>query len=210
MKKDVEGQLLQGICNNKELTTFMNLNGIQLPEQLKEFFVDSCPEDLDPETLDEFNAIFESIKTILPIYKETKEEIKEVVFEEKEHDSTFVHIITNKHITFIDFDNKQHEAIQKIDEEKYNLDGVMPVLTEVKREQSDKPRGEWFCYKYQFETHYYLVKYYLIKGERKRVQIELRNRYERKDGDVIEGESRGEDYKLSLEEKYINGCCQEY
>ena len=206
MRRDVEGQLLQGILNNKELITFMALKGIKLPNQLKEFFVDSFPDDLDPETLNEFNAIFETIKPIHPIYKETKEEIKEEVFEEKENDSTFIHIITNKLITFTDFDNKQHEVIQKIGEEKYNLDGIMPVLTEVKREQSDKPRGEWLCYKYQYETHYYLVKYYVIGGNRKRVQIEIDNRYEAKDGDNIKGESNGENYKISLQEKYKEGC----
>ena len=61
MKRDVEGKLLQGIINNKELTTFMSFKGIKLPNQLKEFFADAFLNDLDRETFDEFNAIFESM-----------------------------------------------------------------------------------------------------------------------------------------------------
>ena len=207
MKRDVEGQLLNGILYNTELITFMNFNKIKIPSELKEFYVDSFPNDLDKDTLEEYDSILEKIKVIHPIYKEVKEEEKEEVYEEKEDDSTFIHIITNKHITFKDFDDKEHEVIQKVREEKYNLDGIRPVLNEIKREQSKEPRGKW-CYSSQYETHYYLVKYYEIGGNKKRVQIEIDNRYEPKDLEEIIEDSNGEDYKKSLEKEYLKGCYQ--
>ena len=55
-KKKIEGKLLEGILKNEDLNKFMEENNIHAPSQIKEFFVDVDPEEeeLDPETLEEF------------------------------------------------------------------------------------------------------------------------------------------------------------
>ena len=90
-----------------------------MPKELKEFFVDSDPEDLDDETKEEFNLIFNKISTIYPFYKEVKEEIKEYINEKKDEKFTFIHIRTDKIIRFTDFDGKEHELIQTISNDNY-------------------------------------------------------------------------------------------
>ena len=209
MKDNAKGELLNGIKNDKDLLKIMENNGIDVPSNLEEFYVDSeeDPEDgFDKETLEEFEKIFDSLKNKYPIYKDVKEEIKEFVNEEKEENTSFIHIKTEKHIFFKDFDGKEHNAIQIIGDEKYNLDGIRPILTETKRDQGDTPRGSWFCWKYQFNTRYYLVKIYEIGNKRKRVECELETRWEYKNE---EAEEDGETYRKKLDEKHNSkNCCE--
>ena len=148
-----------------------------MPKKLKEFFVESDPDELDDKTKEEFNLILKEISTIHPFYKEVKEETKEYINEYKEEKFTFINIRTDKIIKFIDFDNKEHEVVQTIGDECYNLDGYKPIFVDVKREQEEEPRGI-LCWSNQFKTHYYLIKIYEIGGGRKRIQSELEWRWE--------------------------------
>ena len=205
-RKRIEGKLLEGINKDKELTDFMKQNKINMPTILKEFFVDSDPDDLDEGTKTEFELIFEAIANIHPLYKEVKEEIKEYTNEFKVGERPFIHIRTDKIIKFIDFDGKEHETTQTIGDENYSLDGITPSLVEVRREQEKNPRGI-LCWSYQFKTHYYLVKYYKIDefDGKKRVQSELDWRWEYKDE---EGKDiPGEHYRSELNEKYNGHTC---
>ena len=203
IKADIKGKILDGIKNDKDLKEFMKNNNINIPSELKEFFVDSFPEDLDQETLQEFELIFDEIANIYPLYKEVQEEIKDYVKEFKEGESLFIHVKTEKIIKFKDFDGKEHETIQIIEDNNFNLDGIKPILTEVKREQEKDPRGI-LCWKNQFKTHYYLIKYYQINEKRKRVQSEVRWEWEPKD---IEGkEILGEKKRMKLNEEYDEMC----
>ena len=205
MKNKNEGKLLEGINDEKDLIDFMQKNNILMPTKLKEFFVDSDPEELDEETKAEFNLILNEISKMHPFYKEVKEEIKEYISEKKDDQSSFINIITDKIIKFIDFDGKEHETVQRIGNENYNLDGIKPTLVEVKREQEKEPRGI-LSWSHQFKTHYYLIKFYEIGGQRKRVQSELEWRWEPKDGDGKE--IQGEAYREALNEEYNKGNCQ--
>jgi len=215
-RKNVEGKLLEGINKDKELTDFMIQNKINMPTNLKEFFVDSDFEDsdeetnfeyLDEETKEEFEKIFEAIASVHPLYKDVKEVIKEYTNEYKVGDQTFIHIRTDRIITFTDFDGKEHETTQTIGNEDYSLDGIKPLFTEVKRVQDNVPRGP-LSWSNQFKTHYYLVKYYEIDqvDGRKRVQSELEWRWESKDRDGEE--IPGEDYRRALNERQneYNAC----
>ena len=163
--------------------------------------MDSVPNDLDNYTKSQFQEILNNISNIYPIYKEVKEETKEYVNEEKDGESTFIHIKTDNLITFIDFDDKEH-CVVKTSEEKYNLDNIRPLLREVKREQSTTPRGI-LCWKNQFRTDYYEVKIYDIKGNHKRVECFIEYRWEPKDkkegqNQQIIGEIPGENYRIIL------------
>ena len=202
-KKTVEGKLVEGINNDERLVEFMKKNNINKPSNIKEFFVDSVPNDLDENTLAQFQEILNTISNIYPIYKEVKEETKEYTNLEKDGNSTFIHIKTEKYITFIDFDNTEHCATQT-SEERYNLDNIRPLLCEVKREQAKSPRGP-LCFKNQFRTDYYEVKIYNINGNNKRVQSFIEYRWEPKDKEIIinnvVGEIPGENYRKQLNEK---------
>ena len=206
-KKKVEGKLLEGIIGDKDLIEYMKNNNINIPPKLTEFFVDSDEDfkEIDDGTSDEFKNIFNSIREIHPIYKEVKENIKEYVNEEKIGGSSFIHIKTDKHILFTDFDGKEHETIQTILDEKYNLDNNRPILFEVKREQAKEPRGS-VCFRNQFKTRYYLIKYYQINGDRKRVECEIEWRWENKGN---EADVQGEEYRKKLSDRYKAdiGCC---
>ena len=201
-KKKVEGKLLEGIIEDKDLNLFMKNNCINIPSQLKEFFVDS-DEELDEGTLEEFQNIFNSVREIHPIYKEVKEEIKEYVNEEKIDGSSFIHIKTDKHIFFKDFDGQEHETVQTVEDERYNLDDNRPILLEVKRDQAKDPRGI-LCWSNQFKTRYYLVKFYQINGNRRRIECEIEWRWENKGN---EADVKGEEYRKKLDNKYNKNCC---
>ena len=205
-KKKVEGILAKSIRDDPDLSKFMSKFGINYPSNIKEFYVESEPDEegnLDEDTLNEFKAIYNSIKNIHPIYKEVEEEIKEYVNEEKYGDLKVIHIKTDKHIKFKDFDGEEHEIVQNILDERYNLNGLKPILIEVKREQKEEPRGP-LCWKNQYETNYYLVKYYDFDGNRKRVQSFLEYRWERKDN---EAEIKGEEYRKKLYNDITGGNC---
>lgn len=197
-KKKFEGKLLDRIIKDKDLNDFMKKNNINIPLNLKEFFVDSDPDELDEGTKNEFKVILEAISNIHPFYKEVKEVIKEYVNEIKEGEFSFINIKTDKIIKFIDFDGKEHEVVQNIGDENYNLDGIKPLLIEVKREQDKNPRGP-LCWSYQHKTHYYLIKFYELSGKRKRVQSEIEYRWEYKDEEGKE--IPGEEYRKEIYEK---------
>ena len=203
-KQKMEGTLLEGMIGDKDLIGFMKNNCINIPSKLNEFFVDS-DDELDEGTLEEFQNIFNSIREIHPIYKEVKENIIEYVNEEKIDDSNFIHIKTDKHILFKDFDGQEHETIQTILDERYNLDNNRPILIEVRRDQAKEPRGS-VCFKNQFKTRYYLIKYYQINGDRKRIECEIEWRWENKGN---EADVQGEQYREKLYKRYNEelGCC---
>ena len=199
MKNNIQGELLNGIINNSELNIIMKNNNINIPTELNEYYVDSDFGFLENETKNEFEKICDKIQDFHPIYKEVKEELKEFVDTIKDGDDEFLHIKTEKHITFIDFDGKSHKVIQQLEEETHNLDGYSPSLTEVKREQTNEPH---WCYKNQFKTNYILLKIYNIGGRTIKLRNFLRYRYENKDTDNVLGENRGEDLRLHLQNKY--------
>lgn len=201
-KNEIKGKLLTSIHDDKDLNNYMKKNNINLPANLKEFFVDSDKEDLDEYTINEYQNILNEIKNIYPIYKNVTEEIKEYINEIKENDLSFINIITDKHIKFIDFDDKEHIKIHRVGDEKYNLNGYMPLLIEVKREQDKNPRGI-LCWSKQFKTHYNLIKIYKINGAKKRVESELESRWEY---NTEEAEKDGEDYRKELNNQYNNIC----
>ena len=203
-KKNIEGKLLEGIHGDTELRDYMKKNGITVPANLREFFVDSDSEGLEQDTENEYKNVLNAIKNIYPLYKEVHEEIKEYIEEVKEGEISFLHILTDKHIKFIDFDGTEHEKVVRVGDEKYNLNGYRPLLVEVKRNQEKDPRGIW-CWKDQFKTHYTLVKIYDINGERKRIESELEYRWERK---TDEAEKDGEDYRKQLNEQYNKDICK--
>ena len=71
-KAKVEGKLLEGIKEDKDLLDYMKQNSITAPIKLKEFFVDS-DDELDEGTLEEFqNILIPSEKFILYIKKSKK------------------------------------------------------------------------------------------------------------------------------------------
>ena len=137
-KQKVQGKLSEAISKDPDLSIFMSNNQIKFPSNINEYYVESEPDEdggIDEDTLSEFKAILNKIKDIHPIYKEVQEEIKEYINEEKQGNLSFIHIKTDKYIKFKDFDGKEHETVQNIGDERYNLDGIKPILIEVKREQ---------------------------------------------------------------------------
>ena len=199
-KNQYKGTFLEGIKKDPDLTKYMKEKNIKLPENLLEFYVDSDEDDLDEETLDEFKNILVEIRKKYPLYKEVKIEDKEIVNEEKKEDLLFLHIVTYRYLTFTDFNDQKHTTVNKINEERYNLNCIKPSLTEVKRYQETNPRGP-LCWKYQYKTHYNLVKIYCINDKQIREEYELNWKWEKKDNDV-----EGEDYRDKLQEDYDVGC----
>ena len=179
----------------------MNTNNINQPNILKEYFVDSFQENIDNDTLKEYEAILDKIKNLYPIYDNVQEEIKENIYEEKINNSTFLIIKTEKHIQFTDFDGKVHKVVEKMPDQKYNLDGLKPTISEIKREQSENPRGI-LCWSNQYKTYYYLIKIYNIGGNEVRLKSEIEYNYEAKDHPLLIGEIPGENRKKQLEEEY--------
>ena len=133
-KAKIEGKLLEYILDDKEINEIMTLNNIDKPSYIKEYFVD-CDEDdldeddLDEETLEEFEAIFQQVKNSYPICKEKKEELTMNITEEKEGNSTIIHISKIKRIQITDFDEKIFTKKIKLKEEKYNLKGEIVYET---------------------------------------------------------------------------------
>lgn len=203
-KKNIEGKFLEGIHNDTELKDYMEKKGIIVPANLKEFFVDSDSEGLEEDTENEYKNVLNAIKKIYPLYKEIKVTKEEYVKELKDGETSFIYILTYNRIKFVDFDGKEHEIIQLIGDEKYNLDGYRPLLVEVKREQEKKPRGI-LCWSNQFKTHYILVKIYDINGERKRVECELDNKWEY---NTAEAEEEGEKFRKELYDKNNKDTCE--
>lgn len=195
-RTDTEGEFLEGIKESEELNSFMEANKIIKPKELKEYFVE-CKEK-DQDTLNELEKILQEIKNIYPLYKEIKEREEEIIEQEIRDGIHFIRIKLDKHITFIDFDGKTHEIVQHLQNELYNLDGLVPSLTEVKREQTEEPRGK-YCWKNQFKTNYYLIKLYNVNGSRIRTRQFLDYRWEHKDQDI--GMNEGEIHRNELEKK---------
>lgn len=201
-KKKYQGQFLNGIKEDNDLNKYMNEKKINTPSNLKEFYIDSDDDlDLDEETKIELKNILKEIQLKYPVYKESKFEDKEIVFEEKNNGLNFLHIITERHITFKDFNDEVHEINQKINEERYNLDCIRPLLIEVKRIQDNEPRGP-LCWKYYFKTHYNVVKIYSINDKNVREEYEMTYRWEKKDND-----EDGENYREALENRFKGPCC---
>ena len=76
MKNNIQGELLNGIINNKELNTIMKNNNINIPTEWNEYYVDSDFGLLENETKNEFEKIYDKMQDFHPKYKEVKEELK--------------------------------------------------------------------------------------------------------------------------------------
>lgn len=201
-KNDYKGEIVNGIKNDNELCQYMMKKNITLPSNLKEFYVDCDPYELEDNTLQEFEKLLDEIKNKYPIYQDIKfDKEEEFVNEIEENGSKFLKIITQRKITFTDFNNKSHEIIEIVNNEVYNLEGNKPIFI-FKRVQDDKPRGI-LCWKDQFKTHYNVVKIYEISHERKRVEYEYEFRYEKK-GE--EDQAKGEEYRDYLQNKFNETC----
>ena len=203
MKNNIKGELLNGIINNNELNTTMKNNNINIPTELNEYYVDSDFDYLENETKNEYEKILDKIQDFHPIYKEVKEELKEFVDIIKDNENEFLHVKTEKHITYIDFDDKSHKVIQHLEEVTYNLDGFSPSLIVVKREQTNETH---WCNKKLFITNYVLLKVYSIGGRTIKLRNFLEYRYEYEDKSNVIGKNKGEDYRLYLQNKYKNKC----
>ena len=77
-------------------------------------------------------------------------------------------------------------------------------MQEDKREHNKEPRGS-LCWKNQYKTRYYLVKFYQINGNRRRVECEIEWRWENKGN---EADIKGEEYRKKLDERYNENCCE--
>lgn len=178
----------------------MEEKNINCPKKLQEFYVDSDEEELDGETLDEFNKILDAIKEKYPIYKsmEAREEVK--VYEKKVNEMLFLYIFTKNIIIFTDFNDKKKEVVQE-NEERYNLNYIKPILIEVKRIQDKEPRGI-LCWSNQFKTHYNLVKIYNLNNKNYREEYEIENGWEEKGK-----EKEGEAHREELQREYEDNIC---
>ena len=72
IKAKIEGKLLEYILDDKEINEIMTLNNIDKPSYIKEYFVDCDEDDLDEETLEEFEAIFQQVKIHILFVKKKK------------------------------------------------------------------------------------------------------------------------------------------
>ena len=67
MKNESEGELLNGIIDNKELNMTMKNNNIKIPDKLNEYYVDSFFGYLENETKNEYDKICDKIQDFHPI-----------------------------------------------------------------------------------------------------------------------------------------------
>ena len=193
-KNKYNGILLQGINKDIELNNFMQQKNIQLPSELLEFYVDSDTE-IDDRTQEEYQKILNKIKSLFPLYKHVEIKDEEVTSTTIKGDITYLHIITYRHFTFTDFDNLSKTVTNKINQEEYNLNNVIPKFSHVKRVQETVPRGI-LSWSNQYKTHYIAVKIYEINHTDHRQEYEIIWRYE---PNTIEAIADGETYREHLE-----------
>ena len=183
------GKILEGIKKDEKLTTFMKNQNINMPQVIKEFYIDLKSEE--PKKYELLRQILELIKNIHPIYKDvfvTEEEF----LEENEPGVLENYII--KTTTYVDFDDKHRKFTEKIPIIIYNLDKLNPILVSVKREKTSVVQSDCCCKKYQY--NYNLILIYEIKGK-KHTKIKLLHATFEDENNDVEGEA----FRKKLEDK---------
>lgn len=183
------GKILEGIKKDKKLTDFMTSNNINIPSQIKEFYVDLKSDE--PKKNEILCTILKTIQNIHPIYKDVYVN-EEEIFEEKSDGFLENYII--KTTTYVDFDNQSRSFKETIPIIVYNLGKINPTLVLVKREKTNVVQSDCCCKKYQY--NYILTLKYEIKNQVYTKTKLLDSTFESEDNDV-----QGEKYRASLEEK---------
>jgi len=191
--KDIKrGKILEGIKNDKKLAEFMKNNNINLPSEIKEFYINLKSDDHKKNEL--LCQILELIKNIHPIYKEV------YVNEEERFEETQDGCLENfiiKTTTYVDFDNQRRSFTEKIMKVIYNLGNINPSLVTVKRVKTGVVRTDCCCKKYQYE--YRLILKYDLKGKIYNKTKVLETTFEDEDKDV-----EGENYRKKKEDEQNN------
>lgn len=186
------GNILKGIQKDEKLTSFMKNLNINIPQEIKEFYIDLKSKELKKNIL--LRQILELIKNIHPIYKDVIVTEKEY-FNENENGVLENYII--KTTTYVDFDDKIHNFTEKIPIIIYNLDQLYPILVSVKREKTSVVQSDCCCKKYQYK--YNLILVYELKGKKYTKQKLLRATFEDENNNV-----EGEAFRQKLEYEQNN------
>ena len=182
-----KGKILEGIKNDKKLTDFMGNNNINLPSEIKEFYIDLKSEDPKKDEL--LKQILNLMKNIHPIYKEVLVD-EEEIFEETMDDYLEEYVL--KTTTYIDFDDQKRIFKEKFTKAIYRLGNIKPTLVLVKREPTGVVQSDCCCKKYQYV--YKLILKYQIKGKTYTKSKILDTTFEAEDNDI-----EGENYRQKLE-----------
>ena len=182
-----KGKILEGIRNDQKLTEFMKSKNINIPNEIKEFYIDLKSYDSKKREL--LCQILEVIKNLHPIYKEVIVK-EEEFFEENETGLLENYILKN--ITYIDFDNQKRVFNEKRIIVVYNLEKFKPTLVSVKRVKTNIVQSDCCCKKYKYE--YILILVYEMNGKKYTKKKVLGEAFEEEDNDV-----EGENYRDKLE-----------
>lgn len=193
------GKIVEGIKKDEDLVSFMTQNNINLPNEIKEFYINlKSDEQRKTEVL---NLILDEIKEIHPIYKEVKI-TEEEHFEENEKEILEYYIL--KTITYIDFDDNERKFSEKNNQFIYNYKDLKPSVVIVKREKTNVVRSDCCCKKYKYK--YILELIYEAKGQKYTKKIILDEPFESGDNDV-QGELNREKLEKEQKELYLGSCC---
>lgn len=193
-----KGKLLEGIKKDPELMKCMNKNGISIPNEIKEFYVDIKSDDRKKNDL--FQQILTIIKEMNPVYKDVK--IDDTYHFETNGD--FVKLIRIRFTEYIDFDNKSHSFKERFEEGVYNLNYIKPSLITVKREVGPC-RNKFMCWCKQYEIKYVCYKIYEMKGKKHTVNFVKDTAWEDEGNDV-----NGEKYRKQLEDEENDGLSKKF
>jgi len=182
-----KGKILEGIRNDQKLTEFMKSKNINIPNEIKEFYIDLKSYDSKKREL--LCQILEVIKNLHPIYKEVIVK-EEEFFEENETGLLENYILKN--ITYIDFDNQKRVFNEKRIIVVYNLKKFKPTLVSVKRVKTNIVQSDCCCKKYKYK--YILILVYEMNGKKYTKKKVLEETFEDEDNDV-----EGENYRDKLE-----------
>ena len=183
------GKILEGIKKDDKLNEFMKSNNINVPNELKEFYIDLKSDESKKYEL--LRQILNELKKIHPIYKDvivTEEER----FEENENEILEYYIL--KTTTYIDFDDQRRTFTEKNMIMVYNYDQIKPTLVTVKREKTNVVQSDCCCKKYKYE--YNLILTYEMKGKKYTKKTLIIATFEDEDNNV-----NGEAYRKQLEEE---------
>lgn len=186
-EEENKGKFLEGIKKDKKLMDFMKEKNINIPNEIKEFYINL--KSKDKQRKDElFKKILNLIKEIHPIYKDVLIKEKDIF---TEIDGCLDYSI-EKTTTYIDFDDNQRNFVETIPIITYNLKELIPTLITVKREKTNIVRSDCCCKKYKYIYNLTLI--YNIKGAIYSKYKILKEAYEDKDNDV-----EGEKFREKLE-----------
>ena len=187
--KDIRrGKILEGIKKDEKLVEFMKNHNINIPKEIKEFYIDL--KSKEPRKNELLGQILDTIKNIHPIYKDVY--VKEEEFFEIKDETLENYII--KTTTYVDFDNQSRQFSEKIPIIIYNLEQINPTLVNVKREKTNVVQSDCCCKKYKYE--YNLILIYEIKGKKITKKKLLNVTFESEDNDKL-----GEEYRQKLEDE---------